>query len=81
MLQHNLSTCSKLLEKGLITDDVSEWVATAYGVSNKRKATKLVAISCVATLVKNSAQKFQDFVYVLKQQQYFNEIVQKLSGI
>ena len=77
LLQHNLlSVSSKLLEKGLITDEVSDWILTAQGVSNRDKAQRLV--SCVTDRVKGSPQRFQSFVDVLSEESYFEEVVQKL---
>ena len=53
-------------------------VTTAQGISDKDKVVKIV--SCVTDLVKVSAQRFHDFVDVLKLWPYFHEIVQKLNS-
>lgn len=77
LLQHNLlSVSSKLLARGLITDEVSVWMLTAQGVSDLSKAQRLV--SCVSDRVKGSPQRFQSFVDVLSGEAYFEEVVQKL---
>ena len=77
LLQHNLiSVSSKLLTLGLITDEVSDWMLTAQGVSNRDKAQRMV--SCVTDRVKGSPQRFQSFVGVLSEESYFEEVVQQL---
>ena len=78
LLQHNLTSVSaKLLARGLITDEVSDWMLTAQGVSNRDKAQRMV--SCVTDRVKGSPQRFQSFVDVLNEEPYFEEVVQKLT--
>ena len=77
LLQHNLSVSSKLLEKGLITKDVHDFVLTAQGVSNQVKAARLV--SCLTDRVKDAAQVFHDFVDLLKEDPFFVDIVEKLN--
>ena len=77
LLQHNLvSVSSKLLAQGLITDEVSDWMLTAQGVSNLSKAQRL--ISCVTDRVRGSRQRFQTFVDVLSEEPFFEEVVKKL---
>jgi hypothetical protein len=77
LLQHNLTSISpKLLERGLITDEVSDWMLTAQGVSNRDKAQRM--FSCVTDRVRGSPQRFQSFVDILSGEPYFEEIVQKL---
>ena len=77
LLQHNLiSVSSKLLARGLITDDTSGWVLSAQGVSNLNKAQRLV--SCVTDRVKGSSERFQNFVDVLREESFFEDVVQKL---
>ena len=39
--QHNLSLSDKLLEKGLVTEEVHGWQLTATAVSNRDKAARL----------------------------------------
>ena len=79
LLKHSLPTCSRLLEEGLVSEDVSEWVTTAQGASYQEKATRVV--SCVTDQVKVSAQRFYDFVDVLKENPFFTGIVKKLCGM
>lgn len=80
LLQHNLTSVSaKLLARGLITDEVSDWMLTAQGVSNRDKAQRMV--SCVTDRVKGSPQRFQNFIDVLSEESYFEEVVQKLVTI
>ena len=77
LLQHNLSVSDKLLEKGLITKDVYDYVLTAQGVSSKQKASKLV--SCLTDRVKDAAQVFHDLVALLKEDPFFADIVEKIN--
>ena len=77
LLQHNLvPVASQLLSLGLITDEVVSWLLTAQGVSNVNKAQRL--LSCVADRVKVSPKGFQTFVDVLKEDSFFDDVVQKL---
>lgn len=78
LLQHNLSVSDKLLEKGLIAKDVHDYVLTAHGVSNQHKASRLV--SCLTDRVKDAAQVFHEFVAVLKEDPFFNDIVEKINA-
>ena len=77
LLQHNLSVSDKLLEKGWVTRDVHGWALTARGVSDQEKASRLV--SCLADRVKDAAQVFHDFVDVLKEDPFFDDIVEKIN--
>ena len=81
LLKHNLSVCpGKLLEKGLISEAVHDWVLTAQGVSNQGKAARLV--SCLTDRVKGSTQQFHDFIQVLKETDPFSgDIVDKLTSL
>ena len=77
LLQYDLhSVSSKLLARGLITDEVFGWMLTAQGVSNSDKAQRM--ISCVTDRVRGSPERFQSFVGVLREESYFEEVVQKL---
>ena len=77
LLKHNLSCSGKLLEKGLITKDVHDFVLTATAVSNNDKASRLV--SCLADRVK-STQLFHDLIKTLKEADPFcGDIVDKLT--
>ena len=78
LLQHNLSVSDKLLEKGLITKDVHDYVLTAQGVSSKQKASKLV--SCLTDRVKDAAQVFHDLIALLKEDPFFADIVEKINN-
>ena len=69
LLQHTLSVSGKLLEKGLVTKDVHDWILTAQGVSNKDKAARLV--SCLIDRVKDAVQLFHDFVDMLREDPFF----------
>ena len=77
LLQHNLSVSDKLLEKGLITMDVHDYILTAQGVSNQQKASRLV--SCLSDRVKDAAQMFHDLVALLKEDPFFADIVEKIN--
>ena len=77
LLQHNLSVSDKLLEKGWVTRDVHGWALTARGVSDQEKASRLV--SCLVDRVKDAAQVFHDFVDVLKEDPFFDDIVEKIN--
>ena len=77
LLKHNLSCSGKLLEKGLITEAVHDWILTAPAVSNQEKAARLV--SCLADRVK-SAQLFHELIEALKETDPFcGDIVDKLT--
>ena len=77
LLKHNLSCSGKLLEKGLITEAVHDWILTAPAVSNQDRAARLV--SCLADRVK-SAQLFHELIEALKETDPFcGNIVDKLT--
>ena len=79
-LKHNLSCSGKLLEKGLITEAVYNYVLTAQGVSTLEKAARVV--SCLADRVGESSQLFQELVQVLKEIDPFcGDIVDKLTSL
>ena len=76
--QHNLSLSAKLLEKGLVTEEVHGWQLTATAVSNHDKAARLLA--CVTDKVKGSSQLYHVFVDILKEKLYFKEVVEKICA-
>ena len=77
LLKHNLSCSGKLLEKGLITEAVHDWILTAPAVSNQDRAARLV--SCLVDRVK-SAQLFHELIEALKETDPFCvDIVDKLT--
>ena len=77
LLKHNLSCSGKLLEKGLITEAVHDWILTAPAVSNQDRAARLV--SCLSDRVK-SAQLFHELIEALKETDPFcGNIVDKLT--
>ena len=75
-LQHNLSLSDKLLEKGLVTEEVHRWQLTATAVSNRDKAARL--LSCVTDRVKGSTQLYLVFIDILKDELYFKDVVEKI---
>ena len=78
LLKHNLSCSGKLLEKGLITEAVHDYVLTAQGVSTQEKAARLV--SCLADRVGASSQGLHHIIEVLKETDPFcGDIVDKLT--
>ena len=80
LLKHHLSCSGKLLEKGLITEAVHNYVLTAQGVSTLEKAARLV--SCLADRVGASSQLFQELVQALKEIDPFcGDIVDKLTSL
>ena len=79
LLTHSyLSVSPKLLQRGLISEEVLGWVLTAHGVSGREKAAKLVA--CVSDRVKGSPQRFHDFVSVLREELFLQDVADKLAG-
>ena len=79
LLKDNLSCSGKLLEKGLITEAVHNWVLTAQGVSTQEKAARLV--SCLADRV-GAPQLFHQMIEVLKEADPFcGDIVDKLTSL
>ena len=79
-LQHNiLAVSSSLLAQGLITDELFQWVLTAQGVSALNKAARVVA--CISDRIRGSPESFDDLLGVLKQDQYYVDIVEKLTTL
>ena len=79
ILKHNLSCSDKLLETGLITETVHNWVLTASGVSDSEKAARLV--SCITDRVHGSTQ-FDTLIAVLKEKDPFcTDVVEKLTSL
>ena len=79
LLQHDIvSISAKLLEKGLVSEDTYQEVLSTDGISDQKKAAEL--LSCVRDQVKESgsSSRFYDFVGVLKEDAYFDDIVKKL---
>lgn len=77
LMKHQVSSIStKLLGKNLIPRSVHESALTTTGVSDRDKAAQLV--SCVTECVKRSLQKFNDFICALKEDPYYEDIVEKL---
>ena len=80
LLKHNLSCSGKLLEKGLITEAVHNYVLTAQGVSAQEKAARLV--SCLADRVGASSQVFHELIEALKETDPFcADVVDKLTSL
>ena len=79
LLQHNVVTVSgRLLVKGLVTKDVHDSMLTTEGVSSQNKASRL--ISCVLDRVKCSSRCFHDFISVLREDAYYDDVVLKILG-
>jgi hypothetical protein len=66
----------KLLEKGLVTVEVHDWILTAHGVSSRERARRLV--SCITDSVQASSDKFKALIEVLKEDLYFDDIVTRM---
>ena len=80
LIQHNVvSVSSKLFAKGLVAKDVHDSTLSAEGVANHSKAAKL--LSCVMDRIKESADRFQDFIDVLDEDCYFEDVKQKLTEL
>jgi hypothetical protein len=79
LLKYNVVTVSgRLLEKGLVTKDVHDSMLTTEGVSSQRNAARLM--SCVLDRVKCSSRCFHDFISVLREDAYFEDVVLKILG-
>ena len=52
LLKHHLSSSGKLLEKGLITEAIHNYVLTAQGVSAQDKAA--IVVSCLTDRIKST---------------------------
>ena len=77
LLQHNVvSVSGRLLEKGLVTKDVHDSMLTTEGVSGQKNAARLM--SCVLDRVKYSSRCFHDFISVLREDAYFEDVVVKI---
>ena len=57
--------------------DVHDSIISLEGVANHSKAAKL--LSCVMDRVKESAGRFQDFIDVLGEYTFFEDVRQKLT--
>ena len=78
LLQHDVVAISgRLLEKGLVTKNVHDSMLTE-GVSSQRNAARLM--SCVLDRVKCSSRCFHDFVGVLREDAYYEDVVLKIIG-
>ena len=79
LIKHDIVTLSsKFFAKGLVTEDVHELVtAPPVGVlQEQEKAKKL--LECVIDRIKKSPGRFQDFIDILSEEPYFEDIVQRL---
>ena len=80
LLQYNVVTVSgRLLAKGLVTKDVHDSMLTTEGVSGQKNAARLV--SCVLDRIKHSAKCFQEFIDVLREDSYYEDIVVKILAV
>ena len=80
LLKDNLTCSGKLLEKGLITEGVHNYVLTAQGVSAQEKAARLV--SCLADRIGASSQGFHHTIEVLREIDPFcGDIINKLTSL
>ena len=80
LLQHNVVTISgRLLEKGLVTKYVHDSMLTTEDVSSQKNAARLM--SCVLDRIKYSSRCFHDFISVLREDSYFEDIVVKILGV
>ena len=79
LLKNNtVSVSTKLQEKGLVTEEVHDWILTVQGTSNQDKAARLM--SCVTDRVKDSTERLHDFIDILKGDSYFKDIVEILCA-
>ena len=77
LLQHDVVTVSgRLLKKGLVTKNVHDSMLTTEGVSSQRNAARLM--SCVLDRVKCSSRCFHDFISVLREDAYYEDVVLKI---
>ena len=80
LIQHNVvSLSSKLFAKGLVAKDVHDSVLSVDAVLNQSKAAKL--LSCVIDKIRDSSGRFQDFIDVLGEDTYFEDIVLKITEL
>ena len=77
LLQHNVTTISsKLLSKGLVTNDVHDCMLANESI--KVKAEKM--ISCVVDRVLQSPTTGLDFFVVLEEDAYFQDIAKTMRS-
>ena len=80
LIQHNIvSVSTKLFAKGLVPQDVHDSVVSVDGTTNRSKAAKLLL--CVRDKIKESAGRFQDFIDVLCEDSYFEDVVLKIKDV
>ena len=82
LLQHNVVTVSgRLLEKGLVTKDIHDYMymLTTEGVFKGDKASCLV--SCVFDRIKGSSRCFHEFIAVLREDSYYEDLVLKILAV
>ena len=80
LIQHNVvSVSTKLFAKGLVPQDVHDSVLSVDGISSQSKAAKL--LSCVCDKIKDSAYRFKEFIGVLSEDSYFEDIVIKIKEV
>ena len=77
LLQHDVVAVSgRLLEKRLVTKNVHDSMLTTEGVSSQKNAARLM--SCVLDRVKCSSRCFHDFVSVLREDAFYEDVVVKI---
>ena len=77
LLQYDVVAVSgRLLEKRLVTKNVHDSMLTTDGVSSQKNAARL--ISCVLDRVKCSSRCFHDFISVLREDAYYEDVVVKI---
>ena len=77
LLQHDVvAVSSRLLEKGLVTKNVHDSMLTTEGVSSQKNAARLM--SCVLDRVKYSSMCFHDFISVLREDAYYEDVLVKI---
>ena len=80
LLQHDVVAVSgRLLEKGLVTKNVHDSMLTTEGVSSQKNAARLM--SCVLDRVKCSSRCFHDFICVLREDAYYEDVVVKILRV
>ena len=80
LLQHDVVAISgRLLEKGLVTKNVHDSMLMTEGVSSQKNAARL--ISCVLDRVKCSSRCFHDFISVLREDAYYEDVVVKILRV
>ena len=76
---NHLSVSSKLLERGLVTDEVYSWVLSASGVSDLEKGSRL--LSCVSTRIRASPQLFHNLDGILSEDVFYEDVVDRLKSL